>query len=89
MNKTELVSALAEKTGVAKKDVEAVVGNLSDVVAGAVAKGDSVQLIGFGTFALSERAERKGRNPKTGEEITIPASRSVRFKAGKKLKEAV
>lgn len=89
MNKTEFVAEIAEKTGVAKKDVEAVVGSLTDVVAGAASKGDSIQLIGFGTFSLKERAERKGRNPKTGEEITIPASRSVGFKPGKKLKEAV
>lgn len=89
MNKTEFVAAIADKTGVAKKDVEAVVGSLTDVVAEATSKGDAIQLIGFGTFNLKERAERQGRNPKTGEAITIPASRSVGFKPGKKLKEAV
>lgn len=89
MNKTEFVAAIAEKTGVAKKDVDAVVGSLTDVIAEATSKGDSVQLIGFGTFALKERAARDGRNPQTGETIKIAASRSVGFKPGKKLKDAL
>lgn len=89
MNKTELVSAIADKTGVSKKDVEAAVNGLTEVVGEAVAKGDSVQLVGFGTFSLKERAARKGRNPQTGAEIDIPASRSVGFKVGKKLKDSL
>lgn len=89
MNKTELVSAIAEKTGLSKKEAEASVNALTEVVGEAVAKGDSVQLVGFGTFSLKERAARKGRNPQTGAEIDIPASRSVGFKVGKKLKDSL
>ena len=89
MNKTGFVASIVEKTGVSKKDVEAVVDSLTEVVGEATTTGDSVQLVGFGTFSLKERAAREGRNPKTGEKIDIAASRSVGFKPGKKLKESV
>lgn len=89
MNKTELVAAVAEKADVSKKDAEAVINGFTEVVAETVASGDAVQMIGFGTFSLKERAARKGRNPQTGKEIDIAASRSVGFKVGKKLKDAL
>lgn len=89
MSKTELINAVAEATGLTKKDagkaVEAVFGAITD----ALKAGDKVQLVGFGTFDVKERAERKGRNPRTKEEITIAASRLPSFKAGKALKDAV
>ena len=89
MNKTELVAAMAEKTGVAKKDAEAALKAFTDVVAEELKKGEKIQLVGFGTFEVSERAERVGRNPLTKEEITIPASKAPKFKAGKALKDTV
>ncbi len=89
MNKTELVAAVAEQAGLSKKDAEAAVKAFSDVVAGALKKGDKVQLVGFGTFEVSERAAREGRNPRTGKSIKIKACKSPKFKAGKALKDLV
>ena len=89
MNKTELVSAMAEKTGLSKKDAEAALRAFTDVVAEELKKGEKIQLVGFGTFEVSERAARTGRNPQTGAEMTIPASKSPKFKAGKALKDLV
>ena len=89
MNKAELVSAVAEKTDLTKKDVEKALTALLDSIEDALARGDKVQLVGFGTFEVRERAARKGRNPQPGEEIDIAASRVPVFKAGKSLREAV
>ena len=89
MNKTELVAAVAEQAGLSKKDAEAALKAFSDVVAGALKKGEKVQLVGFGTFEVSERAAREGRNPRTGKSIKIKACKSPKFKAGKALKDLV
>jgi DNA-binding protein HU-beta len=89
VNKTDLVNAVAEKSGLTKKDAEKAVGALFDTVGEALAAGDKVQVVGFGTFEVRERAARKGRNPQTGEEIEIAAARLPVFKAGKGLREAV
>lgn len=89
MNKAELVAAMADKTGLAKKDAEAALKAFTDVVAEEMKKGEKIQLVGFGTFEVSERAERTGRNPLTKEVITIPASKVPKFKAGKALKDMV
>ena len=89
MNKTDLIHKVAEKTNSTKKDAEAHVNAILDVIEETLAAGDEVQLIGFGTFESRERAERTGRNPQTGEEITIPAGKVPAFKAGKALKDAV
>ena len=89
MNKTELIAAVAEKAGMSKKDTEKVVSLVLDTVADTIAAGEKVQLVGFGTFEVRTRAERKGINPRTAQEITIPASKLPSFKAGKALKEAV
>ncbi len=87
MNKTELVAAMAEQTNLSKKDVEAVLKAFIDVVAEELKKGEKVQLVGFGTFEVSERAAREGRNPQTGETMQIKASKTPKFKAGKALKD--
>ncbi len=89
MNKVELIGAVASKSEISKKDVEKVINAFTNVVADVLVDGDKVQLVGFGTFEVVERAERQGRNPATGEAITIAASKSPKFKAGKALKEAV
>ncbi|WP_172199242.1 MULTISPECIES: HU family DNA-binding protein [Saccharibacillus] len=89
MNKTELINSIAEKSGVGKKEVEAVLNGFMDGVTEALAGGDKVQLIGFGTFETRKRAGRTGRNPQTGEPITIAESSVPAFKAGNKLKDAV
>lgn len=89
MNKAELVSAVAEKTGMSKKGSEKAVNAAFDTITEALAAGDKVQLVGFGAFEVKERGARIGRNPKTKEEIEIPASRVASFKVGKALKEAV
>lgn len=89
MNKGDLVSAMAEVTGMTKKDTAAAVDAFIEVVSGTLEKGEDVALVGFGTFKVKERAARKGRNPQTGEEIDIPASNVVSFKVGKTLKDAV
>jgi DNA-binding protein HU-beta len=89
MNKTELVAAIAEKANLTKKDSEAALVAMVEAVTEALAKGDKVQVIGFGSFEVKNRAARTGRNPKTKETIEIPASTSVTFKASKTLKDAV
>ncbi|MGP1433222.1 MAG: HU family DNA-binding protein [Catonella sp.] len=89
MNKAELVSAIAEKTELKKVDAEKAVKAFVDVVTEELKKGEKIQLVGFGTFEVSERAEREGRNPVTGETIKISASKAAKFKAGKALKDAI
>lgn len=89
MNKTELVAAVAEQAEVSKKDAEKALKAFVDVVTDELKKGEKVQLVGFGTFEVSERAAREGRNPQTGETMTIAASKSPKFKAGKALKDLV
>ena len=89
MNKTELVAAIAEQTQLSRKDAEAALKAFIDVVSEELKKGEKVQLVGFGTFEVSERAAREGRNPATGEAMTIKASKSPKFKAGKALKDMV
>lgn len=89
MNKTELVAAVAEQGEVSKKDAEKVLKAFVDVVTEELKKGEKVQLVGFGTFEVSERAAREGRNPQTGETMQIAASKSPKFKAGKALKDAI
>lgn len=89
MNKTELVAAVAAKAGISKKDADAAVAAVFASVTDALAKGDKVQLIGFGTFEVRAREARQGRNPKTGEAMTIAASKVPAFKAGAALKAAV
>lgn len=89
MNKTELVAAMAEQTQLSKKDAEAALKAFIDVVSEEMKKGEKVQLVGFGTFEVSERAAREGRNPATGEFMVIKASKAPKFKAGKALKDLV
>ena len=89
VNKTELVASVAEKAGMTKKDAEKAINALFASVEEALAKKDKVQVIGFGTFEVKARGARKGRNPQTGKEITIPASATPVFKAGKGLKDSV
>ena len=87
MNKTELVAAMAEQTNLSKKDAEAALKAFIDVVSEELKKGEKVQLVGFGTFEVSERAAREGRNPQTGETMEIKASKTPKFKAGIALKD--
>ena len=89
MNKSDLIAAMAAKTGETKKNAEACVNAFIEVVTDALVKGDKVQLVGFGSFEVRKRAARKGRNPQTKEEIKIPASKAPVFKAGKALKDLV
>jgi DNA-binding protein HU-beta len=89
MNKTELISQVAEKTNMTKKDATQAVDAVFDTITAALSSGDKVQLIGFGNFEVRERAARKGRNPQTGKEIHIAASKVPAFKPGKALKENV
>lgn len=89
MNKTELITAIAEKTELSKKDAEKAVKAFTDVVVEELKKGEKIQLVGFGTFEVSERAARTGRNPQTGAEMKIPASKSPKFKAGKAFKDVL
>lgn len=89
MNKAELIAAVAAKTGDTKKVAEASVNALVEVITEALAEGEKVQLVGFGSFEVRKRAARKGRNPQTKEEIKIPASKAPVFKAGKALKDLV
>ena len=89
MNKTELVAAIAEKTELSKKDSEKALKAFIDVVTEELAKGEKIQLVGFGTFEVSERAAREGRNPQTGKTMTIAASKAPKFKAGKALKDVI
>lgn len=89
MNKPELITTIVNKTGLQVKDTEAFLKALTEVVTEELVKGEKVQLVGFGTFEVSERAAREGRNPKTGEALHIEASKTPKFKAGKALKLAV
>ena len=89
MNKTELVAAIADKSGIAKKDAEKALAAFIDTVATELKKGEKIQLVGFGTFEVRERAAREGINPQTGKKIQIAASKNPVFKAGKALKDAV
>lgn len=89
MNKTEMITAMAEKAELSKKDAEKALTTFTNIVADTLVDGDKVSITGFGTFEVTERAERQGRNPATGEAITIAASKSPKFKAGKALKDAV
>lgn len=89
MNKTELIAAVAEKAELSKKDAEKAIKAFTESVSDELVKGGKIQLVGFGTFEVSERAAREGRNPKTGETMTIAASKSPKFKAGKALKDMV
>ena len=89
MNKAELVAAMAEKAELSKKDAEAALKAFTDVVAEELKKGEKIQLVGFGTVEVSERAARTGRNPQTGAEMTIAASKAPKFKAGKALKDSL
>ena len=89
MNRMELVAAIAEQTELSKKDAEKALKAFTDVITEELKKGEKIQLVGFGTFEVSGRAAREGRNPQTGKTITIPASKAPRFKAGKALKDAL
>ena len=89
MNKAELINAAAEKAGLSKKDTESAVNAAIEAIVECLANDDKVQLVGFGAFEVKARAERIGRNPKTKEQISIPASKVPVFKAGKALKDAV
>lgn len=89
MNKTELIAAVAEKADLSKKDADAAVAAVIDAVTEALQKDEKIQLVGFGTFEVRARAEKQGRNPRTGEAMTVPASKVPAFKAGKALKDAV
>lgn len=89
MNKAELISVMAEKSGLTKKDSEKALNSFIEAVEEALVKGDKVQLVGFGTFEVRERSARKGRNPQTGEEIDIPAASVPAFKAGKALRDSI
>ena len=89
MNKAELVNAISEKASLSKKDAEKAVAAVLETITETLIQGEKVQLVGFGAFDVKERGVRMGRNPKTKEEIEIPASRVPQFKAGKALKEAV
>ena len=88
-NKTELIAAVAEKAEISKKDAEKAVKAFTDAVAEELAKGGKVQLVGFGNFEVSERPAREGRNPRTGETMTIAASKTPKFKPGKALKDEI
>ena len=89
MNKTELVAAIADEAGLSKKDAEKALKAFTDVVTEELKKGEKVQLVGFGTFEVSERAAREGRNPQTGAAMKIAASKATKFKAGKALKDLI
>lgn len=89
MNKTELITAMAEKAEMSKKDAEKALNAFTNVVTDTLVNGDKVAIVGFGTFEVVERAARTGRNPQTGESIQIAASKSPKFKASKALKDAV
>ncbi len=89
MNKAELIANVAGSAGISKKDAEKAINAFIENIESALKKGDKVQLVGFGTFEVRERAERKGRNPQTNQEITIPASKVPAFKVGKALKDAI
>ena len=89
MNKTELIAAIADKAGLTKKDAEEVVNAFTETVTQALKKGDKVQLVGFGTFEVTKRGARTGRNPQTGETMKIAATKAPKFKPGKAFKDAL
>ncbi|ANK81180.1 HU family DNA-binding protein [Minwuia thermotolerans] len=89
MNKNELVAAVSDKADISKSDASNAVDAVFDTITSALAGGGEVRLVGFGTFSVTKRAASKGRNPQTGEEISIPASKQPKFKAGKGLKDSV
>lgn len=89
MTKNEVIDAVADSSGMTKKDTETIINTLGEVIKEAMAKGEEVRFIGFGSFEVKDRAGRKGRNPQTGEEIEIPAAKVPVFKCGKLLKSAV
>ena len=89
MNKTDLINAVAERTELSKKDAAKAVDAVFESITDALVEGDKVQLVGFGSFEVRNRSARKGRNPQTGEEIEIPATKNPAFKPGKQLKDAV
>lgn len=89
MNKVELVAQIAEKTGLSQKAAASALKAFTDTVAEELKKGEKIQLVGFGTFEVSKRAARQGRNPQTGETMEIAASKAPKFKAGKALKDAI
>ena len=89
MNKNDLSAAVAASTGNSKSDAASIIDSVFDTIAGALKSGDSVQLVGFGSFSVADRAAREGRNPRTGETIQIAASKQPKFKAGKGLKDAL
>ena len=89
MNKTELIAAMADQAGLSKKDAEKALKAFTDIVADELKKGEKIQLVGFGTFEVAERAARDGRNPLTGKAMKIAASKAPKFKAGKALKDMV
>lgn len=89
MNKAELIDAVAEKSGLSKADASRAVDTVIETIGKTLKKGDKVSLVGFGVFSVRKRAARKGRNPKTGAEIKIPAGKTPAFKAGKALKDSV
>jgi len=89
MNKNDLINAIAEKSGMSKKDSEKALAATIDAITGALKKGDKVQLVGFGIFDVKSRAARTGHNPKTKEPIKIPATRVPQFKAGKALRDSI
>jgi len=89
MNKAELIKSIAEKSGLTQKDADAALDGFIETIKETLAKGDTVTLVGFGSFDVQERAARTGRNPSTGEEIQIAAAKAPRFKAGKAFKDAI
>jgi len=89
MNRAELIAAMAKKADLTQKDAEKALKAFTEVVADELKKGDKIQLVGFGTFEVAERAAREGRNPQTGETMTIAACKAPKFKAGKALKDAI
>ncbi|SFG77464.1 HU family DNA-binding protein [Sporolactobacillus nakayamae] len=89
MNKNELINKVAEKTGISKKETESVINEALDQVMDTLSKGEKAQFVGFGTFEVRQRASRTGRNPQTGETITIPSTSVPGFRAGNKFKDAV
>ncbi|SFP19612.1 HU family DNA-binding protein [Salibacterium halotolerans] len=89
MNKTDLINAVSEQADISKKDASKAVDAVFDSITETLKKGDKIQLVGFGSFEVRERAARKGRNPQTGDEIEIPATKNPAFRPGKQLKDAV
>ena len=89
MNKTDLINAMAAEAGLSKSDTTKALTAFENIVADSLKRGEDVQLVGFGSFTVVERAERQGRNPATGEAITIPTARQAKFKAGKPLRDAL